>query len=225
MAGMINAFKKIYQGQDWLVKNIILLIYAGFTAIYYIEFAGFEKNQGAVNPFIVMGMLIFNIYMGGYMLKFINNNFKNTDTLLPDFNADPLKVFLGALPLIIVWFIYYIIFSIVGLIPILGWIFILVVGSFVPFVFIEYAKNFNSDGLFSMGKVFSYIKPLFGSFVVLSSKFLILILIVLAILFPIFYATKTPLYAMIFIFTYGGTIMYFAWLKCLVELYQKKYEG
>ncbi len=248
---MIDGFKRVYSGKNVLLKHclmfFIIIILSISTVNVQIIADTIEKTKELTNIsqlFIYLGItILIGIYTGGYNLLFSHNSFdKENKDIFPDINFIPFKVFFKTLPIMIVWFIYVLIaifFSIAlmsnkSLLLILGiflFLFILFVCAFINFVYIAYLKNFDSKGLYNITLPFKYMKYSFSDFVLLGLLFI-----------PVYGVAMTPSFivgilagilgvkAMTAIYIgailggYLGFIVQIVWYYCLVQIYRDKIE-
>lgn len=246
---MIDGFKRVYSGKNVLLKHclmfFIIIILSISTVNVQIIADTIEKTKEFTNIsqlFIYLGItILIGIYTGGYNLLFSHNSFdKENKDIFPDINFIPFKVFFKTLPIMIVWFIYVLIaifFSIAlmsnkSLLLILGiflFLFILFVCAFINFVYIAYLKNFDSKGLYNITLPFKYMKYSFSDFVLLGLLFI-----------PVYGVAMTPSFivgilagilgvkAMTAIYIgailggYLGFIVQIVWYYCLVQIYRDK---
>ena len=246
---MIDGFKKVYSGKNILLKHLLMFIIIAILSIATVNVQiiadTIEKTKELTNIsqlFIYLGLtILIVIYTGGYNLLFSHNSFdKENNDIFPDINFIPFKVFFKTLPIMIVWFIYVLIailFSIAlmsnkSLLLILGiflFLFILFLCAFINFVYIAYLKNFDYKGLYNITLPFKYMKYSFSDFVLLGLLFI-----------PVYGVAMTPsfivglLFGLIGIKTinvlyigailggYLGFIVQIVWYYCLVQIYRDK---
>lgn len=241
-----DGYRKIFSGPNALLKNISLFALTGLLTAISLYFESFKavKNLPTDINFSAFfaasaGLIILAVYIGGYTYKFMHKAFFETEEeLLPDFNLEPIGLFLKALPLIIVWLIYLIIM--IGIVTVgmaismfigivLGILF-LCMATFLSFIFVAYCENFNAKGLFNIILPFKFIAPTIGMVAILGILFIpvgILSMVpsVLAglILGIIGYAdTNIPAYVGGLLGGYFGLLAQFVWYYCLVQVYKER---
>lgn len=248
---MIDGFKKVYSGRNVLSKHIFMLIIIVILSIATVNVQimadTIEKTKELPNIWqlliCMIITLIAGIYTGGYNLLFSHNSFnqENKD-ILPEINLTPFKVFFKTLPLMIVWSLYILVtlfFSMAlisskSLLTILGifiFLFLLFVCAFINFVYIAYIKNFDSKGLFNIMLLAKYIKYSFSDFVLLGLLFIPVYGVamtpsfIVGLLFGLMGAkTMTALYAGGILGGYLGFIVQIVWYYSLVQIYKNKIE-
>ena len=142
----------------------------------------------------------------------------------------------------IVWFIYVLIailFSVAlmsnkSLLLVVGiflFLFILFLCAFVNFVYIAYLKNFDSKGLYNITLPFKYMKYSFSDFVLLGLLFIPVYGVamtpsfIVGLLFGLMgVKTIMALYAGGILGGYLGFIVQIVWYYCLVQIYRDKIE-
>lgn len=248
---MIDGFKKVYSGKNVLSKHIFMLIIIAILSIATVNVQimadTIEKTKELPNIWqlliCMIITLIAGIYTGGYNLLFSHNSFnqENKD-ILPEINLTPFKVFFKTLPLMIVWSLYILVtlfFSMAlisskSLLTVLGiflFLFLLFLCAFVNFVYIAYIKNFDSNGLFNINLPFKYMQKSFSDFVLLGLLFIPVYGVamtpsfIVGLLFGLLGAkTIMALYAGGILGGYLGFIVQIVWYYSLVQIYKNKIE-
>lgn len=248
---MINGFKRVYSGKNVLLKHLFMFIIIAILSIATVNVQimadSIEKTKELTNIsqlLIYLGItILLGIYTGGYNLLFSHNSFdKENKDILPDINFIPFKVFFKTLPIMIVWFIYVLIailFSVAlmsnkSLLLVVGiflFLFILFLCAFVNFVYIAYLKNFDSKGLYNITLPFKYMKYSFSDFVLLGLLFIPVYGVamtpsfIVGLLFGLMgVKTIMALYAGGILGGYLGFIVQIVWYYCLVQIYRDKIE-
>lgn len=246
---MVDGFKKVYSGKNVLLKHLLMFIIISILSIATVNVQiiadTIEKTKELTNIsqlFVYLGItILIGIYTGGYNLLFSHNSFaKDNKDILPDINFTPFKVFFKTLPIMIVWFIYVLIailFSVAlmsnkSLLLILGiflFLFILFLCAFVNFVYIAYLKNFDSKGLYNITLPFKYMKYSFSDFVLLGLLFIPVYGVamtpsfIVGLLFGLMgIKTINVLYIGAILGGYLGFIVQIVWYYCLVQIYRDK---
>lgn len=174
MANLIESYKKIYENKNAHIGLIIIsIIWTLISTIWDIKTGNI--NNYRQNPFDIL----FNIIIGAYSIKFIHNAIHNIDnSIIPTFKNTPLIMYLGIIKLNIIWGIYAAIFLILAvllymlthflILPILIVIALLFVAMFVYYIFLAFADNLTTNGLFNIKIIFNLIphtiKPLYKNF-------------------------------------------------------------
>jgi hypothetical protein len=247
-----TGLKRTFLGKDALWKHISIFSLIGMLAMLYLYvFEGNPFNSlstGKIsyenmhfNPIFFILLIIIWIYIFGYSYNIIHNYFdESNQNAMPELNEKHFKVFFSALPLIIVWSIYQFIFSVISVIPILGWI-VGIVGAivwtpFINFIFIAYGKNFSTKGLYKITLPLTYMKHSIKTCIVFGLVFFFVYLI------PLFIATAiiVTLISFIFIllninidetltgyiaFLFVGYLFYIiaiVWQYCMVQIYKEE---
>lgn len=226
--GVKSLFFKRENKLNYLYLFAIAAILSGISSYFEIH-----ENTGILST--ILSTVIYSvltIYIGGYFLMFINNVYFHKDELLPKFNTEPFKVFVKAIPLYFIWFIYTLIFMISLFIPYAGWVFFILLLPFISLVYVAYAKDYNSKGLYNINLPFIYMKKSFVETWLTFLKFLgfcllvILPVIFLTLLVGIFYNVNQNemTYFIGILGGYISLILTFVWEYCLVKIYQNKIE-
>lgn len=246
-----NGFKKLFSGNNTLFKHLILFLITGLLSLISLHFEFISnqiKNTKVMPDFTgiaagILALIIIGIYLCGYNFKFMHNALcENIEEILPDFNGDPFKIFFNVLPLIIVWTVYVLIAILISvmlfinplLIPagVTAIIAIAFFCTFIQFIYVEYARNFNSTGLFNITLPFKYIKSTIGPLVLLG---LLFIPIYILSMFPSFLTGLILgltgikdkfilMYSGAVIGGYCGFIVQLVWYYCIVQIYKEKIE-
>ena len=248
---MIDGFKKVYSGKNVLSKHFFMFLIIAILSISTVNVQimanAIEKTKELPNIWqlliCMIITLIAGIYTGGYNLLFSHNSFnqENKD-ILPEINLTPFKVFFKTLPLMIIWSLYILVaiffsmflISSKSLLTVLGiflFLFLLFLCAFVNFVYIAYIKNFDSNGLFNITLPFKYMQKSFSDFVLLGLLFIPVYGVAMTPSFIVgllfgFMGAKTimALYAGGILGGYLGFIVQIVWYYCLVQIYREKIE-
>ena len=239
---MIDGFKKVYSGKNVLSKHFFMFIIIAILSISTVNVQimanAIEKTKEIPNISQLLICLaitiIIGIYTGGYNLLFSHNAFnRENKDILPEITLTPFKVFLKTLPLMIIWSLYILVSS-KSLLTVLGiflFLFLLFLCAFVNFVYIAYIKNFDSNGLFNITLPFKYMQKSFSDFVLLGLLFIPVYGVamtpsfIVGLLFGLLGAkTIMALYAGGILGGYLGFIVQIVWYYCLVQIYRDKIE-
>ena len=233
---VINGFVSIFSGKNIIAKHLVLLLISIFS--YWIYTINGANKTASITMLIIAFLLslAFSMFFGGYLLSFVHNAFDGElKNKLPEITFKHFNVFFGAIPLYIVWGIYYSLFSLLLAaiaIPFLlknmfvGIIFIIILflwSMFFPFIYIGYAREFKVNGLFNISIIFKYFKYTCKDIFILALIFVPTVLLIFAIPLFLLWATKI-LFDINVIFNvslyYFGIIINFAWHYCLVQIYK-----
>lgn len=248
---MIDGFKKVYSGKNILSKQIFMFLIIAILSVSTVNVQimanTIEKTKEIPNISQLLICLaitiIIGIYTGGYNLLFSHNAFnRENKDILPEITFTPFKVFLKTLPLMIIWSLYILVaiffsmflISSKSLLTVLGiflFLFLLFLCAFVNFVYIAYIKNFDSNGLFNITLPFKYMQKSFSDFVLLGLLFIPVYGVamtpsfIVGLLFGLMGAkTIMALYAGGILGGYLGFIVQIVWYYCLVQIYREKIE-
>ncbi len=192
MTNLIDSYKKVYENKKAHISLIILsIIWTLMSTIWDIKTG--DINNYRQNPFDIL----FNIIIGGYSIKFLHNCINNIDNgILPKFKGTPWIMYLGMIQLNIVWGIYALIFIVFAFLlyiithifffPILLVILLLFIAMFIYYIFLAFADNLDTKGLFNIKLIFNLIphtiKPLCKNFI-----FFLLFNLLIAIIYILLY--------------------------------------
>lgn len=248
---MIDGFKKVYSGKNVLSKHFFMFIIIAILSISTVNVQimanAIENTKEIPNISQLLICLaitiIIGIYTGGYNLLFSHNAFnRENKDILPEITLTPFKVFLKTLPLMIIWSLYILVaiffsmflISSKSLLTVLGiflFLFLLFLCAFVNFVYIAYIKNFDSNGLFNINLPFKYMQKSFSDFVLLGLLFIPVYGVamtpsfIVGLLFGLLGAkTIMALYAGGILGGYLGFIVQIVWYYSLVQIYKNKIE-
>jgi MFS family permease len=249
---MIEGFGKVLFGsQNAMIKNVCLIALTAIISYSSVQSdiltkqlkgtadvaAGLPNLSGFFLGLFVA--LIVGCYLWGYSLKFVHNVYhENPEEVLPEFDENPVKIFFKALPLAIVWVIYFILLGIVSgllsiiLIGLIGYIVMLIMAIGLQFVWIEFAKDFDRTGLYNFKLPFKYIKPTIGPLFLLGLLYIIVYIIcmipcvLVGIVMGMFGASETAtMYVGGIMGGYIGFVCQLVWHYCTVKLYKEKFEN
>ena len=242
MLGIKEAFKRIYAGENWLTKQSIIFVITGITSIFS-SYMNTLSNQQTPDPSIIgpcfcglLALLLITFYLCGYGFNITHNSFDETrEEILPEFDRSHWGTFGKAFPLLFVWGLYIIILAIFAAVtpiflgsagkivaPILFFL-IIIVCSFLQFVYIKFAKNFDKKGLFNITLPFKFIKPTIGSLLMLYLK--LLPLIIISLILNVFSESSSVFaYILAAVGGYFGYILSVIIIFCSVQIYKAKVE-
>ena len=244
MLGIKDAFKRIYSpGENTFIKHTILFVLTGITSIFSVVLNEYSKQQSidTINWIWAMVGVLFligiTIYLIGYNLTLMHNSFDEfKNDIVPEIDKSHFSVFGKAFPLIFAWFSYGILFYIAGLLVTLALginfinviagsmlVAIGVIGIFLQFVYVKFAKNFERKGLYSIALPIKYIQPTVLALFKLWIKFIPLLILNIILSF---FAEGHNVFAYIFtaISGYVSFISGFIYSFCLVQIFKEKIE-
>lgn len=249
-----EGFVKVFFTRDGFLKHTCLFALTGLLSFISTYFRTLSENikTGAENTdissflgYIIAGIIatiVISLYLAGYNLKFQHNSFNtNSNEIMPDFDGNPIGVLFKALPLMIVWGIYYVIIMVtigffftnplVILIGILMIIFAMLYFPFMQFIFVAYAKNYDHKGLFNIFLPLSYIKPAFVSLMICGLLFIFIW--IAAMIIPFFAGLIMGIFGVSSTITiatggiiggYLGAVIQLIWVYCIVQIYRNDIE-
>ena len=246
MLGIKDAIKKLYTGDDILVKHIMLFVLTGVPVMLSNPLNEISKRVALSTTDVVMSLLallvmgIISIYLGGYIYGIIHNSFDETkEGILPEFDKSWFKMFFKALPLQIVWVLYIVLLFIIafilkvgmtyfinpktasGIVMALFGIISLIICLMIPFIFTEFSREYKRDGLYNFGLIFTYLRKTFTSVLWLMVK-LIPIFIVVAVVNIFGRGNDVMAYICTALGAYLTTMMQYIASYCYVQIYKEK---
>ncbi len=248
MLGIKDAIRKLYSGEDILVKHIMLFVLTGVPVMLSTPLNEISKRVMLSTTDVVLSLIallviaVISIYLGGYLYGVIHNSFdERNDSILPDFDRSWFKIFFKALPVQIVWILYIILLLIIAvilkvalslviapkvagliLLTLLG-IIITIISLMLPFVFTVFSKEYKRNGLYNFNLIFSYFGKTIKSVLWLMVK-LIPIFLITAIINILGRGNDVLSYIFIAIGGYLTTIMQYIASYCYVQIYKNKIE-
>lgn len=187
MANLIESYKKVFENKNAHISlGIIAIIWTILSTLWDAKTGNISNYRQ--NPFDIL----FNIIIGAYSIKFLHNAINNIDnSVLPSLKNISWKIYLGLIKLNIVWGIYAAIFLILAvltymlthflILAILLIIALLFVAIFINYIFLAFADNLETKGLFNIKLIFELIphtiKPLYKNFIM----FLLLTLLIVTV--------------------------------------------
>lgn len=246
MLGIKESIKKLYSGEQAIVKHIMLFVLAGVPVMLSTPLNEISKRINLSMTDIVMSLAalivmgVISIYLGGYIYGVIHNSFDETkENILPDFDGSWFKIFFKGLPVQLCWILYIILVFVVALITkvllsfilpakiaaltvfVLFSIFAAIVCVMIPFVFTVFSKEYKRDGLYNFGIIFDYFGKTIKSVLWLMVKILPIFLLV-AIVNIFGYGNDVMSYLFTGIGAYLTTIMQYIASYCYVQIYKEK---
>ncbi len=244
VALVVDGVKRIYSGPNAGLKHVCLFAITGILSAVSLHFETLQDSiKAGASPDIstivvgIIAAIAVSIYITGYSLSLMHNAFEDENQeLLPEIDSKPFGVFFGALPLMIVWILYAIAVYLLAIIPILGWIalFVLLIiwAPFIQFIYVAYAKNFNTSGLYKISLPIRYMKPAILPIILLGLLFIPVFIIAMIPSFIVGViigltggsASGMGMYAGGLLGGYLGSMMGLLWAYCSVKIYQEKIE-
>lgn len=246
MSGIKDAIKKLYTGEDILVKHIMLFVLTGVPVMLSTPLNEISKRVALSTTDIVMSLLalivmgVISIYLGGYLYGIIHNSFDEMkEGILPEFDKSWFLIFFKGLPVQIVWVLYIFLLFFAALILKIALSFViapklasgivmalfgitgLIICIMLPFVFTEFSKEYKRDGLYNLGIIFQYFKKTILSVLWLLVK-LIPVFIVVAIVNVLGRGNDVVSYICMALGAYLTTIMQYIASYCYVQIYKEK---
>lgn len=243
MANLIESYKKVFENKKAHISLAIIAILWTIVSTIWDAKTGNIDNYRQ-NPFDI----IFNVIVGAYSIKFLHNAINNIDNgVLPSFKHTTWIMYLGMIKLNIVWGLYAAIFLIIAFLiyllthflalPILLIIALLFVAIFINYIFLAFADNLETKGLFNIKSIFELIphtiKPLYKNFI-LFLLFNLLIAVIYILVYTIaglfgidsIINIKDDIYLIdIFMSIFAGYFVivtwYFAFPYSLIDSYQE----
>lgn len=161
MAGLVESFKKVYENKKVHVEVFfIALVWSVLSSLCdtMIKSSGFRQN-----PFD----LVFSFLIGMYSIQFLHNSIVAQGEF-PNFKTINWKAISGLIGLNVVWSIYAAVILILAVLSYLllhSWLFaiacfalILLLSPFVYYIYLAYAEDFLTKGLFNIGLIFNFVK-------------------------------------------------------------------
>ena len=155
MSGIIDSYKKVFENKQahvWLA--IVALIWSVSSTLLDIKLGNGDTPKNNIID------LIFSLLIGVYSLQFIHNAINNINNgLLPSIKEVQPKIIWGiyAVLVLILAFISYIATHLLFL-PILIVLALLILSAPVYYIFLAYAEDLNTKGLYNIAQIFSFFK-------------------------------------------------------------------
>lgn len=164
MSGIIDSYKKVFENKQahvWLA--IVALIWSVTSTLLDIKLGNGDTPKNNIID------LVFSLLIGVYSLQFIHNAINNINNgLLPSIKEVQPKIIWGMIKLNIVWGIYAVLVLILAFIsyiathllflPILIVLALLILSAPVYYIFLAYAEDLNTKGLYNIAQIFSFFK-------------------------------------------------------------------
>ena len=257
---IIEGFHKVlFADKDSMMKHICLLALTAIISyssvqsdILNTQLKGTSADAMPDLTGFFLGLLaalIVGCYLWGYSLKFMHNVYhENPEETLPEFDENSFIVFFKALPLMLVWIVYFIliagsymaigflfVFKMPLLLPLLIIVYLFIFISLaigLQFVWIEFSKHFNRTGLFNINLPLKYIKPTIGPLCLLGLLYMLIYIICLipcvligAVMGIAGAGETATMYVGGVLGGYLGFVCQLVWYYCIVKLYKEKFEN
>lgn len=238
---LISNLKELYKGEDILNKHICIACISGITALLTDQDL-LKTIQN--NPLMLIIALVIAIigaaYLFGYTIETVHLRLQAGITVLPEITTQPFRRVLGMILIMIVWSFYTMLFGgivllfaqligikILAMLLVLG---VIVFSLFVTYVYIAYAKSFQTFGLMNITLPFKFIKEGFVDTFILILKFIFLSIALTIPLLIIYFILglinkNIGLGLAICIGGYFSFIIQLLWYTSLAEIYENKLQA
>lgn len=180
MNSIKESFKRLYADENAVMKHSILFIicFIYMLASSLFDIAIGKPNTARQNPFD----FVFGVFIIAYSIQYIHNFFKDEFYIgIPSIKEINPKAYSGAIAISIVWGIYAVLFIVGVLLPTgivtiatKGYLWlaigalelfaIIILFSFVEFIYLAYAEKMSMKGLYNIALVFKFVKASFKPF-------------------------------------------------------------
>lgn len=241
--GIINDIKELYQGEGILYKHLSLACISGIVALT--GDSELWKNLASQGNFIMMLICIIiaiigSFYLFGYIIETIHYRLQAGIVVLPELTTQPFSRGLAMILIILAWGFFTSIVGAILIIPMailmqpilvgLMCILFFIYAIFVQFVFIAYAKEFQSIGLFNITLPFKFMQIAFGDMALLSLKYF---LVYICAVIPAFLIgliiniinSSLGIAISLCLIGYISFILQIVWYNALAEIYEQKIDG
>lgn len=198
---VLNYFKQIYSGKKALENHISLFAIVGIFITAFLKYTASFGSMLIYEDFFIavpstnkelcfyLFICILSLfYLIGYCFKFINRVYYNKETLLPDFTLAPFYTFVGFLPVVLCWNLYYLISCVVGWgclmfvnQPSVYYLFVAIMLCLIPFFYmmvVAFAKRMKYEKTyFSYKNAFRIMNLTFGRVICLGLQILMLAIV------------------------------------------------
>ena len=191
MIGIIDTFKKIYSGNNILLKHTILFVLTGLVAMISLPVNELSSVENLSNSqwwtllLCLIFIFIIGIYTFGYLYNFINASFnrENMD-IVPEFDLSHFNTGFKGFLIALCWVLYFVAFAVLGLmftvlsklIGTIAFVSVFILGilfmSMQPMLFVDFARERSVKGFLNILQPFKYIKKTLGYVVILLLKLL-----------------------------------------------------
>ncbi len=244
MLGIKDAVKRIYSGENALVKHIILFILTGLPVMLSTPLNEISNRPEIGMMTFVLSLLalvlcaVIGIYLGGYLYGFMRNSFDETrEEILPEFDKSWFKIFFKGLPIQLTWIGYFIAIIIISVIVgiilsyvvpvkvaaittyVLISVFVIAASLGLTFVFAKFSQNYDRAGLYNFVLPFKLFGKTYKSVLLLVLK-LIPIFIVVGIINLLGTGTNVLSYIFAALGGYLATIAQYITSFCYVQIYK-----
>ena len=245
MAGIIESYKKIYENKKIHIGLFIIAFLWSVSSVL-LDIAAGKPDNYKQNIFDIL----FGIFIGAYSLKFLHNAINNIDNgVLPSFKNIKGKIYWDMIKLDIVWGFYAVITVLASVIlyltlvhsiilPVTIIILTAFLAIFAYYIYLAYAENLDTKGLYNIALIFKFIKPAFKDTMIKFCLFILIMLFAVIICILVYAAAAIigidnighiagDYYALDFIiFTFASYFIivtwYFAYPYSLISTYNTK---
>lgn len=246
MFGIKEALKRIYSGEDALMKHLILFALTGIPAMLASPLnqishgAALTSSVRGSSLFALLLVAVVSVYMVGYMYGVINKSFDdNNVSILPKFDKCWFKAFLKGFPVQLVWGIYFLLFIVIASVSFILIFYIahvpftvgrvfssvsllnLIFFVAMPFVYVRFAENYERNGLYNILLPFKDLIHSIKDVFILALK-LLPILLLIGILGVFGMGNTVDAYIITAIVAYLTAIFQYCALFCYVQIYKSK---
>ena len=188
MAGIVESYKKVFENKKnnlWIFLVSILWTVSSLS----FDIATGNPESPKQNIFDIM----FGLFIGVYSLHFLHNAIQNiNEGLLPSFKEMKWKTCIDLIKLDVVWGFYAVIVILAAMLlfftvihsiifPITVVVLTAIVAVFVYYIYLAYADEMNTKGLFNVTLIFKIIKSTFKNTFIQFSLFLLVTLLAVLI--------------------------------------------
>lgn len=250
--GAGDALRRIYTGEDALQKHMWLFLLVAIPAMLTTPLNQASKHLVLTNAqfcLALFGLLIIavmSIYITGYLYGVMHNSFVESDeSILPKFDTSWFRVFFKGFPVQLTWFCYLAIIFVVTaiVVALLGGLVLpytvraisaisisvafLVINVFIlslPFVYSQFAENYDRKGLYNPILPIKYMCKAFKSFITLLLVFAPAFVVIAIIGY---FGTKDNVFAYLLtaVWAYLWTIMQYSANYCYIKIYKEQIRG
>ena len=183
MAYINNSYKKVYENKNIHIGLFIVAFLWTVCSMLFDAATGRPANYRQ-NIFDVL----FGLFVGAHSLQFLHNAINNINSgVVPDFREIKGKIYWDMIRLDIVWALYAAVIIMASVVlymtlidaiilPVIVIILTAFAGIFVYYIYLAYAENLETKGLFNIALVFKFIQPAFKDIIIKLCLFILLTL-------------------------------------------------
>lgn len=241
--GIINDIKELYKGEGILYKHINLACISGIVALT--GDSELWKSLASQGNFLMIIMccliaIVGSLYLFGYIIESVHYRLQTGIVVLPELTKQPFARGIAMIVMLLIWGVFtsivggvLIILPAIMMLPVLvaiTCILFFIYALFVQFVFVAYAKEYQSFGLFNITLPFKFMQVAFGDLLILAIKYFFLYLcaaipafLIGAVIGIINASIGTAI--TLGLIGYVSFIFQIIWYNSLAEIYEKKIDG